>query len=272
MKRLELTLGAAPVGALDLSPLLPAALAELSLDRIRRFKLRHGTRSSALGDLFAVNGEPGGALALRGITPGCFGVGHGMNGGIIEISGHGGQELGREMRAGEIRVRGHAGDGLALGLRGGLVRVKGNAGARLGGAVPGSVHGMNGGVVIVDGSIGERGAERMRRGLVIVGDATGPYLADRMVAGTVIVFGEAGDHAGLGMRRGTLLLAQAPRELPATFNPCGRFELTFVSVLSRHVAEFDRPYARALRSFDWVERWCGDMAHGGKGEILLAQG
>ncbi|MCB1747158.1 MAG: formylmethanofuran dehydrogenase subunit C [Gammaproteobacteria bacterium] len=269
MTRLELTLSAAPAGALDLSPLQPAALAALSLERIRRLKLHHGTRTASVGDLFAVNGEPGGAIALRGITPACFGIGRGMAGGRIEVSGHGGQELGREMSAGEIHLRGSAGDGLALGLRGGLVRVKGNAGARVGGAVPGAVHGMKGGTVIVDGDIGERGGERLRRGLIIVGGDCGPYLADRMVAGTIAVFGAAGNNVGLGMRRGTLLLAHPPEVLPTTFNPCGNFELMFVPVFARHVGEFDRNYARKLAAFATAQRWCGDMAHGGKGEILL---
>lgn len=273
MTRLELTLSAAPVSALDLSPLQPQALAGLSLDRVRRLKLRHGTRQTALGDLFAVNGDEDAAtIALRGLTPTCFGVGRGLAAGRIEVSGHGGQELGREMRDGEIDVRGDVGDGLALGLRGGLVRVKGTVGDRLGGAVPGAVHGMNGGTVICDGAVGNRAGERMRRGLILIAGDCGSFVGDRMVAGTIAVLGQCGGSPGLGMRRGTLLLAQAPASMTATFNACGSFELMFVPILARYLAAFDRRYARSLAAgFARAERWCGDMAHGGKGEILLAR-
>ena len=270
MKRLELTLAASPVGVLDLAPLTPARLAGKSREQVRRLRLRQGSRTTALGDLFAVNGESGGVLALRGLTTLCHHVGQGLEDGVLEVSGSAGHGLGAGMRGGEIRVRGSAGDGVGAGMRGGLIRLQGDAGARLGGVLPGATTGMNGGTILVTGDVGARAGERMRRGLVVVSGACGPFLGDRMVAGTLIVLGACGDDAGLGMRRGTLLLARPPARLPATFNPCGRFELGFLPLLARHLGGIERRLARALDEFRWSERWCGDMAHGGTGEILVA--
>lgn len=270
MKRLELTLAVTPVGALDLASLAPDALSGKSLDQVRRLRLRHGTRAQALGDLFAVNGETGGALALRGLTTSCHHLGRGLTAGLIEASGSVGTGLGADMRGGELRVRGNVGDGVGLGMRGGLIRVQGNAGERVGGALPGAVHGMNDGTIVITGTVGARAGERMRRGLILIGGDCGPYLGDRLIAGTIAVFGQAGDQAGLGMRRGTLLLATRPARLPDTFNPCGRFALGMVPLLARHVATIERRFGRALERFASAERWCGDMAHGGTGEILIA--
>ncbi len=270
MTRLELTLAAAPVGALDLAPLLPAALDGMTLDQVRRLRLRHGTRSSALGDLFAVNGEPGELLALRGLTSGCLRVGAGLTSGTLEVSGNPGDELGREMSGGTILVRGNAGDGVGLGMRGGLIRVQGSVGDRVGGMLPGATRGMNEGTIIVTGDAGERVGERMRRGLIAICGDSGAYTGDRMLAGTIIVLGACGPHAGAGMRRGTLLLAERPAQMPATFNPSGTFALTIMPLLAQYVVDIDRRLARRIADFSRAERWCGDMAHGGKGEILLA--
>ncbi|MEQ8662700.1 MAG: formylmethanofuran dehydrogenase subunit C, partial [Gammaproteobacteria bacterium] len=225
MTRLELTLAATPVGALDLSPLTPTALAGLDLDQVRRLRLRHGTRSTALGDLFAVNGVAGDVLALRGLTSGCLRAGAGLTTGTIEINGNPGDELGRGMSGGEIHVRGNVGDGVGLGMQGGVIRVLGSAGDRVGGMLPGATRGMNEGTIIVTGDAGERVGERMRRGLIVVCGDTGGYTGDRMLAGTIIVLGACGPHAGAGMRRGTLMLADRPAAMPATFNACGTFGL-----------------------------------------------
>lgn len=271
MKRLELTLAVTPVGALDLAPLNPAALAAKTLDQIRRLRLRHGTRAQALGDLFAVNGEAGDALALRGLTASCHHLGRGLESGLIEASGTAGSGLGAAMRGGVIRLRGSAGDGVGLGMRGGLIRIQGDAGDRVGGALPGATHGMNEGTIVIVGTAGARVGERMRRGLILIGGDCGAHLGDRMIAGTIVVLGQAGAQAGLGMRRGTLLLASPPARLPDTFNACGSFRLGIVPLIARHVAQFERRYGRAVERFEYADRWSGDLAHGGKGEILIAR-
>ena len=49
----------------------------------------------------------------------------------------------------------------------------------------------------------------------------------------------------------------------------GGQEMT-LQLLIDHVSGFDRALSRKLRAFETTRRWCGDLAHGGKGEILLA--
>ncbi len=60
------------------------------------------------------------------------------------------------------------------------------------------------------GDVGERACERMRRGTVFVGGSMASFAATQMIAGTIVVMGSLGDHWGLGMRRGSLILAKDP--------------------------------------------------------------
>ena len=111
----------------------------------------------------------------------------------------------------------------------------------------------------------------MRRGLILIAGNAGRHLGDRMTAGTIAVLGQAASGAGAGLRRGTLLLAHPPADLSPNFNDCGEFELAVMPIIKGHVAEIDRAFARRLSAFQQVRRWCGDMAFGGKGEILIAR-
>ena len=92
-----------------------------------------------------------------------------------------------------------------------------------------------------------------------------------MSAGTIAVLGQTGAGAGIGMRRGTLLLAQAPEPMSANFSACGVFEPAMMPLIERYVAEYHRPLARRLAIFRRAQRWAGDMAYGGVGEMLIAE-
>ncbi|MGR8921886.1 MAG: formylmethanofuran dehydrogenase subunit C [Gammaproteobacteria bacterium] len=270
MTPLTLTLKTAPPGGLDLRPLTPARLAGRSLAQIERIRLRHGGRSSTLGKLFDVAPGDASELHLDGLTAGCHNVGAGMTDGRIVISGAVGAGLGRELRGGEIDLRGDAGDGVGLGMRGGVIRVRGSAGDRVGGAVPGQTRGMNEGVILVHGNVGSRAGERMRRGLIVVGGDAGRHVGDRMIAGTIVVLGRAAGGIGAGMRRGSLLLAARPAALPPGFRACGEFDFGFVPLLAAYLKPIDARFARRLAVFGRAERYAGDMAYGGNGEMLVA--
>ena len=43
-------------------------------------------------------------------------------------------------------------------------------------------------------------------------------------------------------------------------------------LLAGHIGEHDRTFARRMAAFALTRRWCGHMAFGGKGEILIALG
>jgi formylmethanofuran dehydrogenase subunit C len=120
----------------------------------------------------------------------------------------------------------------------------------------------------VRGRAGDRVADRMRRGVVLIEGGAGAFVGSRMLAGTVIVRGEIGPQPGFALKHGTLLLLDGSPKLPDTYNDCGRHELLFLSLLERDLRarcglEAFLPLPRSVR------RYCGDLATGGKGEILV---
>jgi formylmethanofuran dehydrogenase subunit C len=72
------------------------------------------------------------------------------------------------------------------------------------------------------------------------------------------------------MKRGTLLLAKAPERLLPSFADCGRHELGFLALLFAHLRSHSPRLAAMAPEIGAVRRWTGDLAAGGKGEILVA--
>jgi formylmethanofuran dehydrogenase subunit C len=107
----------------------------------------------------------------------------------------------------------------------------------------------------------------MRRGIIVIEKAAGEYAGSRMIAGTLLVLGATGQLPGYLMRRGTLFLARKPALSP-TFLPCGAFEFGFTRIFADRLKAESRAAARLLRGS--FERYAGDMAVLGKGEILVA--
>lgn len=148
--------------------------------------------------------------------------------------------IGFKMSRGSITVTGDAGDFLGAHLQKGTIICQGNAGDRVG--------------------------DQMRRGLILVDGNAGDYVASRMIAGTIGVYGKVGSYIGFNMKRGTLLLTQKPK-LHATIQDCGTHTLPFLALL---FASF-KPLASAFNKVQSqrVQRFGGDLACGGNGEILL---
>jgi formylmethanofuran dehydrogenase subunit C len=86
----------------------------------------------------------------------------------------------------------------------------------------------------------------------------------------VIGLGGSGANPGLGMKRGTLLLAKAPERLLPSFADCGGHELGFLALLFAHLSPHSPRLAALAPQLRATRRWAGDLAAGGKGEILLA--
>jgi len=263
------TLTSEPPERLDLSPLIPERLAGLSAGEIEHVVLcttRIGTR---VADVFTVAAiEAGDRVEFGGGSTRFDDLGHGMTRGTIVVEGACGQRLGRLMSGGAITVRGNAGGWAGSGIRGGTIEIGGDAGERLGGPLAGERTGMNGGTMLVRGRAGDRAGDRMRRGLIVVEGAAGTYAGSRMIAGTLVVCGAAGSLPGYLMRRGTMLLARTRDGLPPTFARVGDADLVFMRLLARALATLSPPAARlAARK---LERYAGDMATLGKGELFLA--
>ena len=269
MSAVTFALKAALRQRLDVSPLIPEALAQFGPDQVGAIRLQYGNRTLAVDELFdfeVVQGDP--AVIFRGGSEKLDYVGRGMTQGEIRVEGPAGAYVGLQMKGGRLSVTGSVGLFCAAEMRRGAILVEGNAGDWLGAALPGNRKGMAGGSVIVRGSAGARVGDHMRRGVILIEGDAGDYLGSRMVAGTIAVKGRVGAHPGYAMKRGTLLLFSAPGSVPPTFNDCGLHTLGFLPLLLRSFVGLG---SSAFGICQRVQRYAGDLAANGKGEILIVQ-
>lgn len=262
-----LTLRPGIPGRVDVAGILPERLAGLSPAAMAALPVRHDGRPAALGELFDVRPGDGEPLVVGGDRACLDNLGAGLADGRLIVEGPAGDFAGRGMTGGELVLRGGAGDFAASGMKGGLLRIEGRAGDWLGGAPIGERHGMAGGVVAVAGSVGARAGDRMRRGLILVRGDAGDHCGSRLLAGTIAVGGTCGAQPGLGLRRGSLILSRPPAEPPATFVDAGLADLAYLGLLRRQA---DAWLPGVLPAANRVRRLVGDLAWGGKGEILVA--
>ncbi len=160
-----------------------------------------------------------------------------MKEGEIIVEGDVGAYLGAGMKGGKIEVKGNAGVLAGASMAGGTLAVGGDTGERAGGILVGETLGMRGGLLTIGGNAGPLLGERMRRGLVIVNGDAGDYLGGRMIAGTILVKHRVGRFAGYGLRRGSLILLDEPKELLPTFGDCGVMEFTYLRLLEHWLRE-----------------------------------
>ncbi|HZP93704.1 MAG TPA: formylmethanofuran dehydrogenase subunit C [Burkholderiales bacterium] len=269
MSGLRLTLRGTPPGSVDCSPLAPDLLAGKSRKDIEAIELQCGNRRLRVGELFAVEGDDPNTVAFRGGSARLLRIGAGMKSGSVTVEGECGDYLGFGMRGGAISIAGDAGAFAGSGMRAGRIEIRGNAGDFLGAALPGDRQGMRGGAIVVHGSAGDRAGDRMRRGLILIKGNAGSYCGARVLAGTILVAGEAGYAPGYGLKRGTLLLERAPRELLPTFRDSGVHSLLFLALLEKEMLREGGPFTAFLPLAGRVRRFCGDLATGGAGEILV---
>lgn len=272
--RTTLTLKQAPALRVDLRGVTPAALAALSAAEIERLTVTHGTQTLPLAELFGVDrAESTGdidELRFVGDLARFDRVGWQMAGGRVVVDGSVGDYAGGGMTSGELQVAGSAGALAACEMAGGRLTVAGDVGDFAASTLPGSMDGMRGGSFVVKGNAGARFGDRMRRGTALVFGDAGDFLASRMVAGTIAVGGAAGSHVGYGMRRGSVVFAASNSgpAISSTFVPAVADALVFWQLLSRDLARHGGPFtgltARAIR------RHLGDVAAGGKGELIVA--
>jgi formylmethanofuran dehydrogenase subunit C len=267
MTPVRLRFRAATTLPVDAAALLPATLAGRTAAELGALPLQVGNATVPMGEL--AEAEPGDAdtLVIEGAFAGLDRLGHGMEGGRLEIHGDAGAYLGQGMSGGRIDLFGSAGVFAAAGMRGGLIRIAGDAGDFLGAALPGDPHGMVEGTVLVGGNAGDRVGDRMRRGLIAVADRVGDGAASRMIGGTIVVLQGCGADPGYAMRRGTLVLGRPPANLLATFADNGTHTLPWLGLLARQLAALDPPMILpGIR----VARWTGCASTRGKGEILVS--
>ncbi|MES2500790.1 MAG: formylmethanofuran dehydrogenase subunit C [Pseudomonadota bacterium] len=148
--------------------------------------------------------------------------------------------IGYQMTYGQISIEGDCGDFLGSQMLGGSIICHGNANCRVG--------------------------DKMRRGLILIDGNAGDYCGSRLIAGTIGVFGSVGNYVGFTMKRGTILLTQTPK-LHATIQDCGTHNLPFLALLLKSFQALPTKFKNisSLR----VQRFAGDLACNGNGEILI---
>ena len=256
---------------IDFSGILPDRLTAMNPDDIRRIPLHLGNRQLSLTDLFEVEAQDSNEdeLLLLPLDGKLDHIGAELKGGRIVVDGDAGHDTGRAMRSGIIEIRGNAGDNTGSGMCGGRLSIDGNVGARTGGPAAGERRGQQGGLIHIRGNTGVRAGERMRRGLMVIEGDCGDLLGHRMIAGTLYVGGQAGELAGHGMRRGTLLLSRPPLMLGSTIIDNGRQQLAFLRLLLDDIQQLTVGTVIAADDRATVQRYVGDLACDGRGEILV---
>ena len=266
MSTLTLTLRAPPVRSMDVSALTPERLAGLSVAHIGALPLPDG---SCVADLFDIEAGDAHHLLIRNSCDRLTHIGAAMRSGTISVEGDCGDYAGLGLNGGHLNIGGNAGDFAGGAMKAGMIRIGGNAGDFAGGALTGNRQGMRGGTLAIHGDAGDRAGERMRRGLLLIGANAGAYCGANMLAGTIFVAGKAGTMPGFSLARGTLLLAHMPEHIPVTFQDSGEHALLFLTLLEKQLQREGPAFARFLPLNQKVRRYCGDLALGGTGEILV---
>jgi formylmethanofuran dehydrogenase subunit C len=267
MSTIVLTLKEAPTVPLEAEVLSPDVIAPLRHEEIAALPVFLGKRQHRVEDFFAIEGEGGDELEIRGDLGRIKWIGRGMTRGLIRIRGDAGMHLGAYMKGGTIEVRGNASDWIGAEMTGGLIHIHGDAGGQIGAAYRGSLSGMNGGVILVEGSAGIEIGMRMRRGILAIKGPARDFAGLQMKGGTLFLLGGAELRTGAWMIRGTIVCGRPIALLP-TFSYDCIYKPTFLHL-----------YAKRLQGLGFstpcppggFQRYSGDAAVPGRGEILVGQ-
>jgi len=252
--------------SINCSALTPDNLAVKTIAEIGSIKLISGKHQLLVADIFDISGSDTQQLCFNNSTAKLDYIGANMSCGNIIIKGDAGAYLGFGMKNGEIHCKGNTAAFAACSMRDGLLKIDGNAGDFLGAGSEGSRKGMLGGTVIVKGNAGDRTGDQMRRGLILIEGNVGDYCGSRMVAGTIGVLGNTGAYTAFNMHRGTLLLRNQPK-LHVSMRDCGTHTLPFLNLLFKSFSKYNTKFSKL--SNQRVQRFVGDTAYNGNGEILV---
>ena len=268
MNALTFTLKKTLHHSINCAALTPDNLANKSLTDIASTPLQYGKTKLRADDIFEITGSDTQNIQFKNTSDKLDYLGANMASGTMAIEGDVGAYLGFALKQGEIWCRGNTEAFAACNMVGGLLKIDGNTGDFLGGASAGLRKGMRGGTVIIKGNAADRAGDQMRRGLILIEGNVGDYCGSRMIAGTIGILGSVGKYAGFSMQRGTLLLAKAP-PLHATIQDCGMHTFPFLSLMFKSFTPYDTKFS-SIKS-QRVQRYVGDIACNGNGEILLIQ-
>lgn len=242
-----------------------------SVTKIEKHTILVGSENVSVGDLFEITGKiPNEKIVLENPTTKMDYVGCGLTkGSRFQVKGNVGHYAGAKLSGGKLKIDGGAQDFVGCGMKNGLIEISNNAGDYTGGAPVGEKSGMSGGTILIHGDAANFTGDLMRRGIIMVVGNIGDYCGSRMIAGTITNLGGIGKQVGIGMRRGTILLPHKPKDVITGFHDCGRHSLGYLTLLlnelRRHHSTFRSLHPMRRR----VQRYIGDAAVGGQGEMLI---
>jgi formylmethanofuran dehydrogenase subunit C len=265
-----LTLKEQPTVPLETEVIAPDILAPLPQADIGALPVFLGKRQHRLDNFFAVEGNGSDDVEIRGDAGRVKWIGRGMTRGRITITGNAGMHLGAYMKGGTIEVTGNVSDWIGGEMSGGLIHVRGNAGGQIGAAYRGSSSGMNGGTILVEGFAGIEVGMRMKRGTIVVRGPVRDFAGLQMKGGTIVLMGGAEIRTGAWMIRGTIVSLRPVQLLP-TFAPACAYNPAFLRVYAKHLRGLGIDIPCDPRDGAY-QRYTGDAAVPGKGELLVWQG
>jgi formylmethanofuran dehydrogenase subunit C len=254
---------------IDASGLFVAIGAGGPLAELRAARILDGCRPVAAAELFDFSGGLNGdlpAVNCCGDWARIDGVGAGWSSGTLTVLSSAGRRAGWQMTGGTITIAGNAGDDVGQGMCGGRLVVGCNVGDRTGGPDAGRVAGMNRGAILVGGDAGRLTGWRMRRGTIAVAGSCGELAGYELRGGTLLVGKAAGELLGHDCRRGTFIVLGNRPATPG-FRHAGNFAPAFVQLMLKQSGLPEGPW-RSAPDGEW-ELHCGDVLHGGKGELWL---
>lgn len=256
---------------IDMRWLSEALMHADEIKEVKNQSIRIGNQSRNIGDLFEITGDfPARTAELENSTQKMDYIGHALqNEYSIQVNGDCGHYTGALLKGGTVKINGNVLDFAGCGMHTGTIEISGNANHYVGSAFTAEKRGMAGGLILIHGNAGDFLGDLMRRGTIMVAGNIGNYCAHRMIAGTITNLGTIGHHIGIGMRRGTLLIPNKPQDGLAGFSDCGRHSLGYLTLLVKQLREKDSAFQSLHPMRRRVQKYIGDTAAGGQGELLI---
>lgn len=256
---------------IDMRWLSVAISQSLNIEQIKKLTISIGNEQTKVGELFDLSGDNSSShYVLENVTHKMDYLGFALaEKQTLTVLGNCGHYAGARLCGGVVKIEGNTLDYVGCGMSQGLLEVTENCGNYAGGAFAGEKKGMSGGTILVHGNTGDFTGDLMRRGTIMVVGNIGDHCASRMIAGTITNLGAIGKQVGVGMKRGTLLFPHKPKDMAPGFHDCGRHSLGYLTLLLHELRRYESTFRNLHPMRRRVQRYMGDTAVDGQGELLV---
>ncbi len=256
---------------IDMRWLSIAISQSLNIEQIRKLTISIGNEQTKVGELFDLSGDhTSNDYVLENVTQKMDYLGFALpKKSTLTVMGNCGHYAGAQLCGGVLNIKGNTQDFAGCAMSQGLIEVTGNCENYTGSAFTGEKKGMSGGTILIHGNTGNFTGDLMRRGTIMVVGDIGDHCASRMIAGTITNLGTIGKQVGVGMKRGTLLFPHKPEDMAPGFHDCGRHSLGYLTLLLHELRRYKSTFQNLHPMRRRVQRYMGDAAVDGQGELLV---